>query len=286
MVEVIFNALAGITRCLLQRRRVTILVYHNIPEPLFEEHVKRLAGIYSFISFSTYIEYKEGRLEKLPSYPLIITFDDGYKENHKLLPIFKRYGIHPSIYLCTHPLDSNRIVWSSSVKGSANVKSLLEQSFEKAMAEVEKQGFGVNKEIEGRTFLDRAEIEEMRQWVDFQSHTANHANLAMASRKTVANELLDSKKKLEAMGIRVNTICYPFGNYSKTVIELAKEAGYRYGVTVEPFYNTVKTHPFKIRRLSMNNVNPRLVRLRASGLYSFLKEFMGQRKGMRKYIDK
>lgn len=284
-MKLLFDIIASVCRFLFQRNRVTILVYHSITPLLFEEHVRRLSKSYSFISFNEYIDYREGRLAKLPKYPLIFTFDDGYKENYNLLEVFKKYSVTPTIYLCTYPLNTNRSVWSSFVDIGISVDLLLRKEYSSILADLEKKGFNSNTEYQDRKFLSFEEINIMKEFVDFQSHTANHANLAMATTETIHNELASSKRALEELGIKVHSICYPFSFYSQATIDIAKQVGYRFGLTVEPYFNSKRNNPFKLRRISMNESKPSLVLLKACGFYTFLKELVFRKKGMR-FFDK
>lgn len=55
-------------RELLQRRKVTIILYHRIPASLFERHLKYLSRKYSIISLEEFVEAKKRKgHEKTPS---------------------------------------------------------------------------------------------------------------------------------------------------------------------------------------------------------------------------
>ena len=65
------------------------------------------------------------------------------------------------------------------------------------------------------------------------SHTANHEYLPGLSDTHVIHELRRSKEQLEdELGSEISTISYPFGRTSATVIQRAKETGYKVGVTL------------------------------------------------------
>ena len=48
---------------------------------------------------------------RVPERALVVTFDDGHRGNHRLLPIFRRYGIRPTIYLCSQIVGTQRGYW-------------------------------------------------------------------------------------------------------------------------------------------------------------------------------
>ena len=66
---------------------------------------------------------------------------------------------------------------------------------------------------------------------------------------TLAQELGDSKKKLESeIGYGVPTLAYPFGAYDSTVINAARQLGYKAGRSVDEGYNSrIGLDPFKIK---------------------------------------
>ena len=62
---------------------------------------------------------------------------------------------------------------------------------------------------------------------NFQSHTLNHVKLTDVDESILINELVDSKTIIEEhLGIDVDSICYPCGNYSQKVLDESLKAGY------------------------------------------------------------
>ena len=116
-------------------------------------------------------------------------------------------------------------------------------------------------------------IWEMRDFVDFQSHTMSHPFLNRCTIEESFNECGESKEILENQyGLNIRSISYPNGDYSARDIQIAKDVGYECGVTVDFGYNSCDTDLFKLARFSTNDtsdINELLVK--ASGLWSFLK---------------
>src|SRR3990172_279971 len=90
-------------REILQRKKVTIILYHSIKPPLADLHFKVLREKYNIISLRDYVASRtsKNRGDRLPAKPLIVTFDDGHQSNYDLLPIFKRHNIPAVIFLCS-----------------------------------------------------------------------------------------------------------------------------------------------------------------------------------------
>ncbi|MFN0032250.1 MAG: polysaccharide deacetylase family protein [Flavobacteriales bacterium] len=65
------------------------------------------------------------------------------------------------------------------------------------------------------------------EYVTIGSHAVSHHNMTLMSDEAVMRELIDSKKYLEhATGKAVNSIAYPFGLYTRTMLNVAQHAGY------------------------------------------------------------
>ena len=96
-----FNGLPIIIRNVYAKNKVTILVYHNPKKEIFEKHMEYLSKKYRFISIDTLINaIYSNKWSNIPPKSLIVTIDDGCKENYYLLEVFKKYKIFPyNIYL-------------------------------------------------------------------------------------------------------------------------------------------------------------------------------------------
>ncbi len=137
-------------------------------------------------------DYLEGK-STLPEKPVLITFDDGYQDNYKnAYPILKEYGMTATIFLI-----------SDYVNTYPNYVTWDE----------------VHEMLENRIVM--------------QSHTLNHEDLTKIPQDQLYKYLTDSKLALEWYTKQpVEFIAYPCGEYSDSVIENVKKAGYRGGFTV------------------------------------------------------
>lgn len=181
-----------------QKRVFPIIMYHSItdvpgnnlciPPEIFEKQIKQIldAG-YTPITAGDYVKGVEGNFS-FPKNPIILTFDDGYKDNYtRAFPIMKKYQVKGSIFPFTNAVDKH-------------------------------QNFLTSSEIKE---MDASGL------VDFGSHTANHVHLSEENTERVRYELTESKKFLEnVLGKPVTTFCYPYGDNSPAVIKQVKEAGY------------------------------------------------------------
>ena len=80
-------------------------------------------------------------------------------------------------------------------------------------------------------------------------------------------------------GLRINALAYPNGDYSDRDIDLIKQAGYDCAIAVDFGYNTLKTDPYRLKRLSVDDTdNVDTVCVKVSGLWTLLMWLAGKRR--------
>lgn len=130
----------------------------------------------------------------LPEKPVLITFDDGYKDNYtNAFPIMKKYGMKGTIFVVTGFLGvyDNYLTWDQA-------KELLEAGF------------------------------------NIESHTYSHKSMTEASDEDITKELVKSRQTIkEKLGIDSDFMAYPTGSYNLHIAELVKEAGYKGAFTIK-----------------------------------------------------
>jgi peptidoglycan-N-acetylglucosamine deacetylase len=92
------------------------------------------------------------------------------------------------------------------------------------------------------TYMNEKELDDLaRNGMDIASHTQTHAHLSgTLGDKQLRREIIDSKQKLEQMGLEVTTFVYPYYEWDNQVLGYALEAGYtcaRAGWSQEGVYN-------------------------------------------------
>jgi poly-beta-1,6-N-acetyl-D-glucosamine N-deacetylase len=254
----------------LQRRRVTIILYHA-PEPsLFAGHVRALSKRYSIVALRTVIDVFQGYSgRKLPPKPLVITFDDGHRRNHELIPTLARLPAPPTIFLCSGIVGTGRRFWFKHVSDREALKQLPDEERRRRLKE---RGFDETGESREREALSDAEIIEMARLVDFQSHTVTHPILPSCSADTARREIAQSKHDLERQyGLDIYAFSYPNGDYSDRDAEIAKQSGYACAITVDAGFNTRRTDRFRLKRIIVEDDDSTDVLIvRTSGLWAAL----------------
>jgi peptidoglycan/xylan/chitin deacetylase (PgdA/CDA1 family) len=151
----------------------------------------------------------------LPARPVLITFDDGYRDVlGKAEPILRRLHMHATAYVITGRVsgpDPSFLTWPE-------------------LAQLRRAGF------------------------DIGSHTVTHRDLPTMTPSELQAELVDSRRTLERrLHARVQWFAYPYGRYDAQVVAAARSAGYVLAVTTTGGTVQDGRHPLELRRYEVLN---------------------------------
>ena len=177
--------------------------------------------------------------KKTPARTIVITFDDGYKDNYTYaFSILKEFNIPATVFLIVNEIGRP-------------------------------QG--------DRLSLDDIRIMQESGLVTFGSHTLSHPWLPkVLSEKTLKEEIGDSKKMLEEkLGTKVNTFCYPLGGFNDKVRKIVIDSGYSCAVASNPGRRFSDQDVFALKRLRISRSagNTFVFWLETSGYYNMIREF-------------
>lgn len=160
----------------------------------------------------------------LPRKSVVLTFDDGYRNNHEAVsPILERHGFTATVFIVTGSMGGG-IDWIKT----DDVPDLRLLSWNEAKTMLE-----CGWEVEG--------------------HSATHPNLRQLDLARVREELLQSKREMEARLARpVTLLAYPYGEYSPEIERVVEELGYRGAVTIEMGMVRPGDAVFRLKRMSVN----------------------------------
>lgn len=268
-----WSGIAWLWREVVQRRIVTFLLFHDMEATDAERNFGYLKQHYNIIGLNDYLDaVRNGK--RLPNKALVITFDDGHVSNYALLPIIKRMQIPITIFLCSSIVGTYRHFWfRHSAEIKPHVEALKKIPNEKRLEALRQYSFEQEQEYGDTQALSKEQIEEMKSWVNFQSHTCFHPILPQCDDTTAEKEIKESKRQLEeTFGLTINALSYPNGDYSTRDISLTQAAGYECGITVDSGYNNLKSNLFRLKRFSMNDAKSTTeLMVKASGCYALLK---------------
>ncbi len=208
--------------------KIPILMYHSISDDNsnisislenFEKQIKFLKQL----NFET-IEFDE--IDKAKKNSLIITFDDGYKDNvTNALPILKKYNYKATCFVVSDLIGKSN-VWDKNYKNY------------------------IYKELLSRNDI----LEWKKSGMKIGSHTKNHINITKIKNENINDEIITSKKVIEELiGCEINSFSYPYGKVNKITADKVSSI-YKYAVTtVKSRFDLSKHNLNFIPRVHMSN---------------------------------
>ncbi len=277
-----------------------ILMYHRACDN-FEEQMRHLHENCSVITFADLYGCIRNK-KKLPENSVIITFDDGYRDNYTLAyPALKKYRHPATVFLATGHIGTEELFWWDKVdciikKSKAKkvslsglgtfsladrakaarsiqqkLKKIHERKKNRLIAELAEK---LNVEIprQKNLLLSWKDVREMgRNNISFGAHTVSHPILTKISLKQAKCEILNSKEKIEKMlGKKVSVFAYPNGSeddMSDGIDYFLKRNGFIFSLSTVYGSNKIRQPLFRLRRVGIQpDDDMRLFRIKLLGL--------------------
>ncbi len=228
----------------IRQVRAPILMYHYVSAPpagsdvyrrdlsvtpdLLRSHLQALddAGYTSISMYDLVGHLNQGT--PLPEKPVILTFDDGYRDNYEnAFPLLQEYGMTAMFFVVTDYMDEGNPLYLS---------------------------------------WDMArEMQDAGMFIE--SHGRNHASLRNRNDDYLVWQALGSAETIEyELGKRPRFITYPFGHYDNNTIRIFESAGFWGGVTVNAGATHSTENLFQLRRVRVRGTTTPGELLRLLGL--------------------
>lgn len=257
-----------------------VLAYHDIAdEANFEQQINFLGSNFNIIDISKLERYLTFG-ERLPSNPLLITFDDGdISVFKKGLPVLKKYNVPACIFVITNLINSKNDFWWSTVRHREElagknileirktVKRLKSMSNKDRLVELEK--YPVAEKIQF-TIDNLFELQKNNIYIANHSHT--HPMFDNCTKEEIVSEIENSKKIFHDFGVGdYSIIAYPNGNYNDKSEEILIEEQVKMAFLFDHKLNKKNIHPLRISRIRVDSDTPiSEFRVKVSGLHSLL----------------
>lgn len=201
----------------------------------------------------------DGGLEPDQSH-VMTTFDDGYFNNTHALPVLAEYGIPALFSVSTRHISENKCFWwdvlyrellerGISAEGVDQERRRLVSKNHAAIESRLKEEFGAGA-FEPIGDIDRpmtpSELSEFAKspHVILGNHTRDHVYLPGCSAKELRSQIEGAQQDLLDMtGRAPSMISYPSGFWSDEAVRASREAGLRFGVTVQSRKNYLPVEP-------------------------------------------
>jgi peptidoglycan/xylan/chitin deacetylase (PgdA/CDA1 family) len=235
-------------------RSLRVLMYHKVndlpnnrmsmPVSLFDDQMAELGELgYTVVDLDAVLAHYVGR-KPLPDGAVLITFDDGYRDNlENAAPVLKKYG-YPAVQFVP-------IAYVGDSQPLPHEKHL--------------SAHGVFNPT-----VDWDEIRELeRHGVRIESHGISHRPLAELEIDEAAREIAISKLKLEErLGRSVRAFSYVKGSeadYKPVHPSLVRQAGYDLAFTAVSGANSPSSDPLQLRRYNVEPYSHRTFELVLAG---------------------
>jgi peptidoglycan/xylan/chitin deacetylase (PgdA/CDA1 family) len=251
-----WTGIGALMRFGLARRNATIVVYHDPKPDVLREHLAWFAERYHFTTIDALADAIEtGRWDALPPYPLIITFDDGHRANAMLEPLFREFGVRPTIFLCSRIVGTARPYWWKTAAAERIGVELL-----KLVPDAERRqrlaDFGDDPDRDGieRQAMTWDEVQGMSDIVDYGGHTRHHPILPRCDNQQVAEEIELCKTELEgALGKPCQHFAFPNGDFTERELAAIRHAGYRTARSINPGWNGPCSDPLQLKAFPVSD---------------------------------
>jgi peptidoglycan/xylan/chitin deacetylase (PgdA/CDA1 family) len=306
----------------LGRDRLTVLTYHHVlPDALrtatrednviyvseFAQHVAYLASRHRIVDGTRLRAFLDGG--SLPPHPVLITFDDGYANNHRhALPILRRFGAAAVFFITSRFVgDRRNRLWydrlDSALSASPDAVSkwaagapLLPEGarslaglrlLAKRLPPAERDALVADVEAAAdhyqATGMPAERCEPMtwdevrdlaREGMEIGAHTATHQILA-AAQHALGAELAECRATIESQLDRECwTFSYPNGeraDFGPAEAEALRAAGFRCAFTQIPGLVGSDDDAFALSRIPVpSSPQLRIFKSRVSGLHRLL----------------
>jgi peptidoglycan/xylan/chitin deacetylase (PgdA/CDA1 family) len=202
---------------------IPVLMYHRVgytegplsvtPERLAGDLSCLIGNGFAAITQQQFEAYMFQRKEDLPKKPVLITFDDGYRDNYEFaFPVLQEYGVSATFFVITGMLEDPDRLAPEQIREMAKYRMSI-----------------------GSHTINHQALAELP--------TEKAAEELNSSKATLE----------DIIGYEVTTLAYPRGSYNATTLRLARECGYTNAFTVKQAICTRWRPAFELPRVPVFN---------------------------------
>lgn len=139
-----------------------------------------------------------------------VTFDDGFADNHEhAMPILRRHGFTGWVFVLPPRVNSGAALdWPEVQQAALTWPRTMRSCTWSQLEQMAEAGFEIG------------------------SHGLSHAHLTRLGDDALREELLESKRAIEARLGRCDSLAYPFGEWDARVAAAAADVGYSFAFTM------------------------------------------------------
>jgi peptidoglycan/xylan/chitin deacetylase (PgdA/CDA1 family) len=230
-------------KSLEKRGAAVVLVYHRVlrgkhttgqmvGEEALEWQLRYIRGHFQPVGWESILSPARA----LPGIRVLVTFDDGYRDNFtRALPVIEKFRI-PAVFFATTNLIFDR-------------KAIRDNG----------------RDLDGDIFPTSDELRRAKEspYITYGNHTASHGILSRVKREAFETELSESQRKFqEQLGVTPNVFAFPRGrkgDVTQAVFPALEKNNIHAAFTMIPGLVDSKTHRYLIPRIGMSHVNDKVL---------------------------
>lgn len=224
---------------------VPILAYHHVDEVMHkdsptvfpENFLKQMEFIHDKgYNVITLDELVDAIIEKrkLPRNSVVITIDDGYKDNYVYAyPVFKKYNLPATIFIISGKIGQQDFLSWSQIK------------------EMKQNNISFGAHTRSHAYLPDLKGEQLKAEIS-------------GSKKDIERELKSE----------IKNFCYPIGGFSEEIIQIVKQSGFVSACTTNRGKGRFNKNVYALKRIKMTDSDIAFVRIwgKLSGFYNLFRE--------------
>lgn len=181
----------------------------------------------------------------------LISFDDGYYNNVRALPILEEFKVPATFFIATENVLKGKcfwwdVHWRQSLARGAHEEEIAREGRLLKSLQTERIEEELIRRHGATAFVPRGELDrpftpsELRDfagspWVQLGNHTSNHGVLTNYPPAEALQQIAQAQETIESMtGKQALAFAYPNGNHSPEVERLCAKAGMKCAFTIAP----------------------------------------------------
>ena len=190
----------------------------------------------------------------------LITFDDGYFNNSRALPILEEFSAPATFFIATENVLRGKCFWwdvhwresvaqgmseDAIVRDGRSLKSMTTERIEEEL--IRRYGadaFTPRGDLDRPFTPDELRVFSKSLYVQLGNHTANHAILSNYPPREARQQIAAAQEQIASMtGATPIAMAYPNGAHSTQIERWCVDAGLKCGFTVAPHKTTLPLDP-------------------------------------------
>lgn len=267
----------------IYKKRLRVLAFHDVPDKIaFHKQIKYLSAKYNIISIDDLKSHLENNKCKLPSHPLLITFDDGdYSFIENGFSVLKKNRVPACLFIITGLINTKKMLWTKLIsetyrsQGKSENEIRQRKSYLKSIDNKKREELLASNPQITDPQLTAKNLKLLKcNNIYIGNHSHTHPMFNKCCPAEIQFELDTSKLSFENWKITgYDIFAYPNGNFDNTSELLLKKNDIKLAFLFNHKINPSIINPYRISRIKANsNMSVNELKVKVSGLHSLIQK--------------